>query len=232
MHAKGKSNPSRVRKGRSVSPFDEMAKEYDAWFDGEGRLIFLTEVRGFRALWPYLSKPWLEIGVGSGRFARALGIEAGIDPSANLVEIARSRGINARVGRGEVKIFDEQSFKAVFVILTLCFLDSPSDVLKEANRILTHDGKLILGVVLAGSPWGKLYAQKKKEGHRFYRYARFYSYDAVKLLLMQAGFKIEKTISTLFQEPGNVNRVEEPEEGFSPDAGFTIIMAGKQKALH
>jgi SAM-dependent methyltransferase len=231
MYAKGKSRPLKVRKDGSVSSFDELAQEYDAWFDREGSLIFLNEVRGFRTLLPSLPKPWLEIGVGSGRFAQALGIETGIDPSENLVEIAKSRGINALVGRGEVETFDAQSFKAVFIILTLCFLDSPLDVLKEANRILAPDGKIILGMVLAESPWGKLYRQKKKEDHRFYRYARFYDYDEVTSLSEQAGFKVEKTISTLFQEPGNVNLIEEPVEGFSQNAGFTIIVGGKQTRL-
>jgi len=33
---------------------------------------------------PNLPGPWLEIGIGSGRFAQALGIETGIDPSIKL----------------------------------------------------------------------------------------------------------------------------------------------------
>ena len=215
-----------IRESSGLSPFDELATEYDAWFDGEGSLIFFNEVQAFRALLPSLPKPWLEIGVGSGRFAQALGIGTGIDPSGRLVEMAKGRGIKAFLGRGEERIFDRESFGTVFLIVTLCFLDPPQDVLKEANRILVPDGKLVLGLVLKESPRGKLYQQKKMEGHRFYRYARFYEYDEVKRLLVQAGFKTEKTISTLFQEPGNVHHVEEPNEGYSPGAGFTIIVAG------
>jgi hypothetical protein len=40
----------------------------------------------------------------------------------------------------------------------------------------------------------------------------------------------ERTVSTLFQSPGEVKDVEEPREGYFPDAGFTIIVAGKEKA--
>ena len=109
------------RKSNRFSPFDELALEYDAWFDGEGSLIFFNEVQAFRELLPSLPKPWLEIGVGSGRFAQALGIETGIDPSGKLVEIAKSRGINAFLGQGEDEIFDEESFGTVFLIVTLCF---------------------------------------------------------------------------------------------------------------
>ena len=210
------------------SPFDELASEYDAWYDGDGNLIFFIEAQAFRTLLPDLPKPWLEIGVGSGRFAQALGINTGIDPSGSLVEIAKSRGINAFLGHGEKRVFDAESFGTVFLIVTLCFLDSPLAVLKEANRILAPDGKIVLGLVLKESPWGQFYQQKKAEGHRFYRYATFYSCDEVVKLLVQAGFVTEKIISTLFQKPEDVKHVEEPKEGYFPDAGFTIIVAGKK----
>jgi SAM-dependent methyltransferase len=211
-----------------VSPFDDLAVEYDAWFDGEGTLIFFIEVQAFKELLLSLPKPWLEIGVGSGRFAQALGIEAGIDPSIKLIEMARRRRINAFLGRGEEELFDEESFGTVFLIVTLCFLDSPLEVLKEVNRILMPGGKIVLGLVLKESPWGQFYQRKKAEGHCFYKFATFYSFDEVVRLLMQAGFFIEKVVSTLFQKPGEVRRVEELKEGYSPDAGFTIIVAGKR----
>ncbi len=214
-----------------VSPFDGLAPEYDAWVDKEGSRIFFIEVKAFQELLPSLPKPWLEIGVGSGRFAQALGIETGIDPSTKLVEMARNRGINAFVGRGEQRLFDEESFGTVFLIVTLCFLDAPLDVLKEVNRILTPGGKVVLGLVLKESPWGQFYQQKKTEGHRFYKYATFYSCDEVVRLIVQAGFLTEKIVSTLFQKPGELHRVEEPKEGYSPDAGFTIIVAGKRPAI-
>lgn len=219
------------RKGTaSVSLFDNLAAEYDAWFDKEGSLVFSVEVQALRKLLPLLPKPWLEIGVGSGRFAHALGIETGIDPSANLLKIADSRGINVFQARGEQQLFDGESFGAAFLIVTLCFLDSPMDVLKEANRILIPTGKIVLGLVLRESPWGKLYQQKRNEGHRFYKYATFYSCDEVVRLLVKAGFVVEKIVSTLFQKPGQVQHEEEPREGYFPNAGFIIIVAGKRRS--
>lgn len=209
------------------SPFNELAQEYDAWFDGEGSLIFSIEVQAFRSLLESLPKPWLEIGVGSGRFAQILGIETGIDPSERLIELARRRGVTAFLGKGEQPIFDEASFGTVFLIVTLCFLDSPLEVLKEASRILQPNGKLVLGLVLKDSPWGHVYQAKKAEGHRFYKHATFYDYDKVLKLLDKIGFSIEKVVSTLFQQPGQIERIEEPEEGYFPNAGFTIIVAGK-----
>jgi len=226
-----KSNTERRLNNTEWSPFDDLSTEYDAWFDKDGSLIFFIEVKAFKSLLPSLPKPWLEIGVGSGRFAQALGIETGIDPSIKLVEMARRRGVTAFLGGGEQEPFDEESFGTVFLIVTLCFLNSPLDVLKEANRILMPGGKLVLGLVLKESPWAQFYQVKKAQGHRFYKYATFYSCDEVVKLIVQAGFVTEKIVSTLFQKPGEAKSVEEPKEGYLPDAGFTIIVAGKREVI-
>ena len=61
--------------------FNSLASAYDAWFDLEGKRIFAIEVSAFERILLRLPKPWLEIGVGSGRFAQYLGIESGLDPS-------------------------------------------------------------------------------------------------------------------------------------------------------
>jgi SAM-dependent methyltransferase len=209
------------------SPFDDLAREYDAWFDKEGSLVYFIEVQAFKSLLPTLPKPWLEIGVGSGRFAQALGIGMGVDPSIKLVKMARRRGVTAFPGQGEQELFDAESFGTVFLIVTLCFLDSPLEVLREASRILMPGGKLVLGLVLKESPWGQFYQMKKAQGHRFYKFATFYSFDDVARLMAQAGFSTEKTISTLFQKPEEVHCTEESKEGYSPDAGFTIIVGAK-----
>jgi SAM-dependent methyltransferase len=219
----------RQHKANSV-PFDELAREYDAWFDKAGSLIFHIETKAFREILTTLPKPWLEVGVGSGRFARELGIETGIDPSYKLIEMARYRGINSFLGRMEQKLFDEESFGTVFLICSLCFLDAPQEVLAEADRILMPGGKIVLGVVLKESPWGQLYSTKKTEGHRYYKHAIFYTYEEVAELIFQAGFGIERIISTLFQRPGKVHYVERHRNGYDPRAGFTIITAVKRQA--
>jgi len=182
----------------------------------------------FQEILAFLPKPWVEIGVGSGRFAQALGIGSGVDPSVKLLEMAGKRDINVRLGRGEQRIFGAASFGTVFLIVTLCFLDSVPSVLKEVYRILIADGKIVLGLVLKESPWGKFYEKKKMQGHRFYKYANFYRYDEVVTFLKQSDFSIERVISTLFQKPGKIDRVELPRTGFSPAAGFVIIVAGKK----
>jgi SAM-dependent methyltransferase len=208
-----------------ASVFDPLASHYDAWFDGEGESVFAIEIQAFRSVLDLLPKPWLEIGVGSGRFAQALGIETGLDPSIRLLEMARRRGVNAFLGQGEQAPFQGHVFGTVFLIVTLCFLDSPSMVLRQVDRLLKEGGKLVLGLVLRESPWGRFYQAKKEKGHRFYKYATFYSFEEVGALLEQAGFAIEEVISTLFQKPGEVRGMESPLKGLSPDAGFVVIVA-------
>jgi SAM-dependent methyltransferase len=223
-------NTRNRQNGTEYSPFDDLAQEYDAWFDKEGSLIFPIEVEAFKSLLPTLPKPWLEIGVGSGRFAQALGIETGVDPSSKLLQMARRRGINVFLGRGEQELFDEGAFGTVFLIVTLCFVDSPLGVLKEAHRILMPNGRLVLGFVPKDSPWGELYQQKKEEGHRFYRYAKFYKCSEVARFTVRAGFMGERMVSTLLQRPGEVEHMEAPREGYDIEAGFTIIVAEKRAA--
>ena len=210
-----------------ASPFDLLALDYDNWFERDGKPVFAIEIEAFREILPLSPKPWLEVGVGSGRFAQALGIETGLDSSLRLLEMARKQGINVFLGRGEDTPFADGVFGAVFVIVTLCFADSPLGILTEANRLLKQSGKVVLGLVLRESPWGQFYQLKKEAGHRFYKHATFYRYAEVTRLLEQAGFRVEKIVSTLFQKPGEVKGMESPQDVFSSRAGFTIILAGK-----
>ena len=92
------------------SPFDSLALAYDSWFEGQGKVIFGVEVRTFQEVLASLPKPWLEVGVGSGRFAQALGISTGVDPSIKLLEMADKRGITVLLGRGEQQICSTAAF--------------------------------------------------------------------------------------------------------------------------
>lgn len=211
------------------SPFDLHAADYDHWFEEEGKIIFQTEVKAFKEVLPLLPKPWLEIGVGSGRFARDLGIMTGLDPSGNLLKIAKNRGIITMQGKAEDHNLPAESFGTIFLIMTLCFLDNPVGALEEIHRSLKRGGKIALGVVPGDSPWGVLYKEKKKKGHGLYRFANFRTCAELQTLLQDGGFVIEKTVSTLFQKPGNVVVIENPINDFHQEAGFLVIVAGKMQ---
>jgi SAM-dependent methyltransferase len=213
-----------------IRAFNSLSRVYDAWFEQEGRLIFALEVEALKQVLPLLPKPWIEVGIGSGRFAQALGIDIGLDPSSGLLKIARNRVARVLLGRGEEAPFKDGSFGAIFFIATLCFIDSPNIILTEAARLLESQGKVVLGLVLKESPWGQVYQREKETGHRFYRHATFYSYAKVDMLLKQTGFSIEKVVSTLFQHPGEVYHIESPQQGFFQSAGFTVVLASKPRS--
>ena len=75
----------------AVLLFNRLATKYDLWFEKE-KLTFQVEEKAFKSLSPFLPKPWVELGVDRGRFARALDIPWGIDPAIKLLPIAKGRG--------------------------------------------------------------------------------------------------------------------------------------------
>jgi len=211
-----------------ASPFDGVAEEYDAWFDETGKLVFETELRSLQQVLPSLHKPWLEIGIGTGRFAQALGIETGVDISVPMLNTAAGRNLNVVLARGELLPFDSNLFNTVFMITVLCFMEWSSVVLREVHRILKPGGKLVLADMPSGSSWTQLYEHLKQQNDPVYKYAVFYSYNDLIGLVEREGFSVQDTVSTLLQNPDGITRTEEPHKGFTTGAGFVVIVAGKQ----
>jgi ubiquinone/menaquinone biosynthesis C-methylase UbiE len=168
-------------------------------------------------------KPILEIGVGTGRFAMHFPGVTGIDPSLNALTMAEKRGVKTVQGYGEDLPFEDETFGCILIIVTLCFVENPLAVLREAKRVVKKDGSIILGLVPGDSPWGAFYEEKKRAGHPFYRNARFYALKDIENMLQAAGLKISRIRSTLLQRPGESRRIEEPVEGTISAAGFLCI---------
>jgi len=54
--------------------FDAVADRYDRWYEStEGAVIFREESACLRAICPQCRGRWLEVGVGTGRFASEMG---------------------------------------------------------------------------------------------------------------------------------------------------------------
>jgi ubiquinone/menaquinone biosynthesis C-methylase UbiE len=176
-----------------------------------------------------LKRPSLEIGVGTGRFAEALGIEYGVDISGRVLEFAKRRGITVVEGSGERLPFPDESFGSIFIIVTLCFVENPEKVLEEASRVLTRDGRLILGLILKESPWARFYMMKGEAGNVFYKNATFYSFNELKVMIRKSRLTIIKVCSTIFQKPTEKPlRFEAPRRGYYGKAGFVAVKAGKK----
>ena len=215
-------------KSKVVDAFDLYAEDYDKWFDSpDGRILFAMEVEAVRLLMKNLERPFLEIGVGTGRFAQELGIEYGVDPSQEVLKIAEKRGIKVKKAAGEELPFEDESFGGVFILFTLCFVKEPERLLSEAGRVLRHGGRLIVGIINRESKWGEYYLQKKAAGHPIYGHARFYSINEVKKMLEKAGMTVEAYSSTLCQGPSETPYQETVHHGAANDAGFVCIIAGR-----
>ena len=74
-----------------IAPFQRYTGQYENWFT-EHLCVYEAELRAVKALLPEDSRG-LEIGVGTGRFAKPLGIKTGLEPSVQMREIARNRRI-------------------------------------------------------------------------------------------------------------------------------------------
>jgi len=205
------------------NPFDVAADVYDSWFESEeGKPIFEIEKTCLRALLPDQEGRWLEVGVGSGRFAMSLGISEGVDPSLGMLSIAAGRKIHAVRGIGEDLPYRDAIFDGVLMVTTLCFLISPKRTLSECHRVLHSRGTLVVAIVPAGSAWGRLYIAKGREGHPVYSNAKFYTCEQVIRFCAEAGFAFDTATSCLLTPPG-----EEPipslEEGINESAGFVAM---------
>ncbi|WP_022853330.1 class I SAM-dependent methyltransferase [Thermodesulfatator atlanticus] len=204
--------------------FGQVAQEYDAWY--QENPIFASEIETLRNLGPP-KQPALEIGVGTGAFAVALGFDYGLDPSLEMLSLAREKGIKAVCGIAERQPFKDKSFNACGMFFTLCFLEDPKKALSECYRVLKPNGNLYLGVIPKDSPWGVYYEEKARQGHPLYRYARFLAGEELPSLLDEAGFRLKAGYSSLFISPKASPKKESPKEGLLTQAGFWAILAEK-----
>ncbi|MCX5864377.1 MAG: class I SAM-dependent methyltransferase [Deltaproteobacteria bacterium] len=218
-------NETSWRKAAQV--FDERAAEYDAWF--ENSLLFAIECAALHELTTPLLGPKLEVGVGPGRFAEALGVEFGVDPALTPLVFARKRGVQVSQAVGEALPYAEQSMRTVLLLFTFCFLADPRPVLLECRRVLKPGGHLVLGIIVADSPWGRMLQQKKEAGHPFYHQARFYDPAEVEQCLVGCGFAVEERRSSLIQPPEALREMEHSQAGLVSQAGFAILVAGSAR---
>jgi ubiquinone/menaquinone biosynthesis C-methylase UbiE len=212
--------------------FDFLTEKYDVWYDSEdGRPLYESELLCLKKLVERAPAIILEIGVGTGRFAMHFPGVTGVDPSLNSLQIAKKRGVKTVQAYGEDLPFRDKTFGCILIIVTLCFVQNPIDVLKEAKRVLKKDGSIIIGLVPKDTPWGIFYEEKKKQGHPFYREAVFYSLPDLEKLLEETSMSITSIRSTLSQRPYKPRMIEEPVEGYVKDAGFLCIEAKENTNL-
>lgn len=202
----------------SADIFNSRAIEYDRWYD-EHRLVYLSELK---AVEKFECKRGVEIGVGTGRFARGGAILVGVDPSINMLKLA-PKNVHLIQGVGEALPLRSKAFDCAFIIVTLCFVDDPIQVLRESIRV---SEKVITCIIPRRSPWGRRYESLGKRGHAIYSKAKFYSVKNVIDIASEIGLRPAKIIATMSREPGKGEFIEEVRHVSAEEAenyGFVCI---------
>lgn len=208
-----------------AAPFDRHPLRYEAWF-GRHDAAYVSELLALRPYVP-LQGVGLEIGVGSGRFAAPLGLQVGVDPSAEMLTRARARGIRVVQGTAEALPFADDSFDHALVVTTICFVDSPERMLAQARRVLKPGAPLVIGFIDRESALGQEYLAHQAESV-FYREATFYSAAEVESLLVAGGWSIRAWGQTL-ETPLATLRDIEPLRAGTGAGAFVVVQAGNAK---
>ncbi len=205
-----------------TTAFDQYALEYDEWFDRHANM-YQSELLALKEAIPK-NKTGIEIGAGTGRFAQPLNIKCGVEPSAEMAQIAKQRGVKIISAFAEALPIDDQSYDFATMVTTVCFLENIPKAFSEVYRILKPKGEFIIGLIDRNSALGRKYEQQKGE-NKFYKDAHFHSTEEITELLKQSGFKSFAYWQTL--EEADKNKVESPKTGYGVGS-FVIIKANKQ----
>ncbi len=206
-----------------TEPFDKYLNEYEQWFD-DNRFVYLSEIEAVKHFIPK-NKKGIEIGIGTGRFAKPLGITEGVEPSSVMRDFAIKMGINVHNGIAEKLPLKDETYDFALMVTTICFVDDVIKSFNEVRRILKTGGSFIVGLVDKNSALGKIY-EVMKEKNKFYRFATFYSVDEVLQFLKTTGFEEYEIVQTIFGEINKIKNIQKFKESYG-EGGFVVIKAIK-----
>ncbi|MBN2435158.1 MAG: class I SAM-dependent methyltransferase [Spirochaetes bacterium] len=206
-----------------TDPFENHQDEYEEWFETY-KPVYISELEAIRNVLP-VGGIGLEIGVGSGLFAAPLGIKFGCDPSLKMLKKAIEKGISGIEGTAENLPYGDSTFDYALMVTAICFVDDPTKAVMEAHRILRSHGKFVIAFVDKESPIGKRYLKFKNKSV-FYKDATFFSTSEIYNLLEQNGFKIARTVETVFGSMEDINEQQTPREGHG-EGSFVVIVGSR-----
>lgn len=206
----------------NTSIFESDAQDYDSWFDRHAE-IFQNEYMALQKLVPK-EGIGIEIGVGTGRFAKKLNISVGVEPAHSMAQMALARGITVIKASAEDLPFHNQTFDFALMITTDCFLSNIPKAFNEVNRILKKNGSFIIGMIEKESELGKKY-EVQKTTNPWYKDSHFHSVQEITGLLEQAGFTQFEYRQTLFSAD---EKITEPQPGFG-NGSFVVIRSKRMK---
>jgi ubiquinone/menaquinone biosynthesis C-methylase UbiE len=228
--------------------FDKYAEKYDSWFL-KNTIILESEAA---LLAHFLKEPGhaLSVGCGSGLFEMLLRrdygivIEEGIEPSAEMAEIARRRGLKVQIGTAESMNYKQNEFDTVIFNGSPSYIKNLRQAFKEAYRVLKSGGQVLVIDVPKESSYALLYTLAKVlrtwespllQGVipdnpypiEFVVEANWRTTQEKVVSLKEVGFKNFRYAQTLTRHPlySNMEK-EEPIEGF--DRGDYVAIYGQK----
>lgn len=210
---------------RQTDPFESHAPEYDAWFE-EHAAVYESEILAIRQHLEALPEnvQGIEVGLGTGRYAAMLGIKEGVEPASPMRETAIKRGIEVMDATAEHLPYKDLRFDFVLFV-TICHFNNVKKAFKEAHRVISKGGVLVVAFIDKSGIIGRGYEEKKPIS-TFYKHARFYTVDEIKTLLKDSGFKQPVFTQTLFGTLEEIREVQAPKDGYG-EGSFVVVRAYK-----
>ncbi len=207
----------------AVDAFDNAAFGYDAWYETEkGRQVLSAERRILNEFLPD-EGVGLEIGAGTGVFAKALTNPARsvvcLDLSHKMLARAAGRGLPSILGSAEAMPLRSGSLCFAYLVTVIEFLGDPAASLSEASRVTCGDAPIVALFINRESDWGGLYTAMAESGDPIFSHAHLYTLDEVEEIARGAGLKRGGALGTLTASPT------------SPEAGDETIAPGRETGV-
>ncbi|WP_395627374.1 class I SAM-dependent methyltransferase [Daejeonella sp.] len=205
--------------------FNEHVAEYEEWFE-KYPFVFKSEVEAIRDFLPVGDAMYgLEVGAGTGRFSKELGLKEGIEPSKKMRLVAIERGLELMPGDAEHLPFKDLHYDFVLMIFCISYFNNLGASFAEAKRVLKNGGSLIVGFIDKESIIGKAY-ERRKPFSVFYKQANFYTPEKVIEELKKKGFRNLQFSQTLFHDLDQIKELEPAKPGYG-EGSFVLIKAIK-----
>jgi ubiquinone/menaquinone biosynthesis C-methylase UbiE len=149
-----------MSKEKSLNAYNAVAREYDTWPGKYARAGKSVHPFVLKELYTQPFASVLDVGCGTGSLLAMIGDEgacrrAGIDLSPEMIKVARDKlgdRIELRTGDSENLPWPECTFDVLTCCLSFHHYEHPVEALKEMQRVLKGDGRLIIGDLWAPFP--------------------------------------------------------------------------------